>query len=281
MNIEDLKEILTEISIPDLIVCLAGLLLFACWLLRTSFGRRALVGSVPRRNRMGVYIPLIPYAVCSATVWLGLLIKEKLLGELVGWQSIFTDNLILTVGVLPAMAVIIVIARISFARRLTGFGLNTRTIRADFPAALVNLLTIMPIVMAMILLTTYVNTWIVGPGFEMPQHAELKQIASCPQLPVRVMILVSAVLVIPVFEEMFFRGIIQTMIRSFLRRPWASIVTTSAIFAAFHQDMPHWPALFALALCLGYSYEKSGSLLRPIFIHSLFNAVMVMGTLSQ
>lgn len=281
MNIEHFKEGLAEISIVDLLVCLVGLFLLACWLLRTSFGRMALAGSVPRRNNMRVYIPLIPYAVCSVTVWLGLLVKSKLLGELGGWQSIFTDNLILTVGVLPAMAVIIGIARVSFVRRLKGFGLDARTLRADLAVALVNLLTIMPIVMAMILLTTYVNTWIVGPGFEMPQHAELKEIASCPQLPVRVMILVSAVLVIPVFEEMFFRGIIQTLIRSFLRRPWTSIVMTSAIFAAFHQDVPHWPALFALALCLGYSYEKSGSLLRPIFIHSLFNAVMVIGTLSQ
>jgi len=281
MNTEHIKDALTEISIVDLVVCLAGLTLLACWLLRTSFGRKALIHSEPRRNRLGIYIPLIPYAVCSLTVWLGLLIEKKLLGESAGWQAVFADNFIMCVGALSGIAVIIVIARRYFARRLRGFGLDARTVRADFGAALVNLLTIMPVVIATIILTTYVSRLIAGPGFEMPQHAELKEIASYPQPAVRVVICISAIVVVPIFEEMFFRGLLQTLIRTFSGRPWVSIAISSAIFAAFHQNMPHWPALFVLALCLGYSYEKSGSLLRPIFIHSLFNAAMVFSALSQ
>jgi len=48
-----------------------------------------------------------------------------------------------------------------------------------------------------------------------------------------------------------------------------------------HMDMAHWPALFVLSLSLGYAYEKSGSLFRPIFIHSLFNAATIAAVLYQ
>jgi len=43
----------------------------------------------------------------------------------------------------------------------------------------------------------------------------------------------------------------------------------------------HWPSLFILALGLGYAYERSGSLLRSIFMHALFNAINIAGVLTQ
>jgi membrane protease YdiL (CAAX protease family) len=78
---------------------------------------------------------------------------------------------------------------------------------------------------------------------------------------------------------MLFRGLFQTMLRSISAKPWLSIAISSVLFALAHANAGHWPALFALSLCMGYSYEKSGSLLRPIFIHSLFNATSIIGTL--
>jgi membrane protease YdiL (CAAX protease family) len=38
---------------------------------------------------------------------------------------------------------------------------------------------------------------------------------------------------------------------------------------------------YNLALYLGYAYEKSGSLLRPIFVHAMFNAMSVITVLNQ
>ena len=60
---------------------------------------------------------------------------------------------------------------------------------------------------------------------------------------------------------------------------WLSIAAGAALFAIAHANTGHWPALFILGVCLGYAYEKSGSLLRPIFIHSIFNATMVVSAL--
>ena len=46
-----------------------------------------------------------------------------------------------------------------------------------------------------------------------------------------------------------------------------------------HQNAEHWPVLFVLAVGMGYAYEKSGSLWRPIFIHALFNSIPILQSL--
>ena len=93
----------------------------------------------------------------------------------------------------------------------------------------------------------------------------------------RVMIIVSAVVLAPLAEEVFFRGLLQSMLRKYLRRPWAAIMATSAFFAFVHAEYPtSMPAIFALSMVLGYNYERSGRLLAPILIHALFNGVFIL-----
>lgn len=62
---------------------------------------------------------------------------------------------------------------------------------------------------------------------------------------------------------------------------WAGIIITALIFALFHADWQHLPALVVLALCLGYAYERHGNLLLSLLIHALFNAVTITMTLLQ
>src|SRR5262245_35012689 len=53
-----------------------------------------------------------------------------------------------------------------------------------------------------------------------------------------------------------------------------AIVASSALFAAFHAQV--WPSpvpLFVLALGLGYLYLRTRSLIGPVVVHGLFNAV--------
>jgi membrane protease YdiL (CAAX protease family) len=171
--------------------------------------------------------------------------------------------------------------------------------------------------MAAIISTMFFGKLIYGPDFQLQQHEELELITAYQQLPLRILIVILAVVIAPLLEEMLFRGLFQTTIRSILesRNPnfgnpngaspasscrllprlaskdaearktgagaWLSILISSALFAMVHANAGHWPALFVLAVCLGYAYEKSGSLFRPIFIHSLFNAVTIIAVLSQ
>ncbi len=278
--LELVRQLGSFVTVTD-IVCVAGLTLFGRWLLKTSLGRRALTDSEPRRNNMPVYTPFIPLLVWFGAVSLAALIIGKLADDLGDWQSAFLNNLILCIVAVITVAVTLVLARVSFARGLTGFGLNAKTVVKDFIAAFGNLLSIWPLLLLMILLTTFFGKLLWGQQYQIQQHEELQEITTHPQLALRIMIIVVAVVVAPVLEEMIFRGLFQTMIRSFLARPWLSILISSGIFATIHQDPAHWPALFVLALCLGYAYEKSGSLLRPIFIHSFFNAITIAAVLAE
>jgi membrane protease YdiL (CAAX protease family) len=275
-----IKHVGTFVTVTD-IICLTGLTLFGTWLLKTSLGRMALADSIPRRNNMPVYAPFIPLIIWFGTVSVALFITQRLGGDSDNWQSAFLNNLIFCIVAVITVAVTLLLARVSFARGLKGFGLNVKTIGKDILAAVGNLLAIWPLLLLMILLTTFFGKLVWGQQYQIQQHKELQEITAHPQLSLRVIIIIVAVVVAPVLEEMIFRGLFQTIIRSFLAKPWFSILISSGIFVTIHQDIAHWPALFVLALCLGYAYEKSGSLFRPIFIHSLFNAITIAAVLTE
>jgi len=265
-------------------IWLAGLILFACWLLDTSLGTKALADSPPRRNSMPPYLPLVPLMLWFGAVALVVALVQKLTPGLHGWETKFRDHLIMSIGAVVTIAAMIFLAHFHFARRLKGFGLNIRTIVKDFFMAIVNLLAVWPIMMAAITMTMFVAELIWGTDYEMQQHQQLELITEYPQLPLRIMIVFVAVVIAPLIEEMLFRGFIQTAIRSFFNirnSAWPAIAASSVFFAIMHEDPGHWPALFVLGLCLGYSYEKSGSLFRPIFIHLFFNASSVAIALYQ
>ena len=287
-------------------IWLAGLILFACWLLGTSLGTKALTDSPPRRNNMPPYLPLVPLMLWFGAVSMVVALVQKLTPGLLGWQKIFRDHLILSIGAVVTMTAMMFLAHVHFARRLKGFGLNIKTIVKDFFMGFVNLLAAWPLMMAAITMTVFVAKLISGQEYEMQQHQQLEMITEYPQLPLRIMIVFVAVVIAPLLEEMLFRGFVQTTIRSILdlrfsnfncrfeignRQPaignrqstsaWPAIAVSSVFFAIMHANPGHWPALFVLGVCLGYSYEKSGSLFRPIFIHLFFNASSVAIALNQ
>ena len=272
------KELSQVITLEHFIYLL-GLTLFAYWLLKTSLGRYALANSVPRRNNMPFYAPFIPLFIWFWSVSFGGWLISKINYQLPAnhWQSALFDNLVLGVCEIVTIVVMIFLAKAAFARRLKGFGFRVKTIPRDIPAAIVNLLSVWPLVVAMVILTLSIGRFFWGQDFQIQKHEQLNTITAYQQLPLRIIIVVTSVVIAPVFEEMLFRGLFQTMLRSFLRQPWLSILISSAFFAIIHQ-MGHWPALFILSICLGYAYEKSGSLFRPIFIHALFNAITIAAT---
>jgi membrane protease YdiL (CAAX protease family) len=260
-------------------VCLVGAFLFARWVVKTSGGKTALLDAPPRRNNMPLYLPFIPigfYVVLRGAVKLFI---ENALPDLYAWEEIFLGTVFGCVCALLAIGGIIAVARTTFARRLKGFGLQPHTAGRDLAAAVVSLVCIWPIITIVVFLTILSVQALGARGPGMERHEMLKMLLLYRQLPVRLSMITFAVVIAPVFEEMLFRGLFQTLIRRFVPSVWTSIVISSAIFATAHQNFAHWPALFVLALCLGYSYEKSGSLFRPIFIHSLFNATSVISAI--
>jgi membrane protease YdiL (CAAX protease family) len=97
----------------------------------------------------------------------------------------------------------------------------------------------------------------------------MSQLSDRPGL--RLAAIVSATLLAPLFEEIFFRGHLQTALVGMLPNRWTGILITSFLFASLH---PWWtvPAIFALSVCLGVLYERTNSLWMPIAMHIAFNA---------
>lgn len=90
------------------------------------------------------------------------------------------------------------------------------------------------------------------------------------------------VILAPLTEELLFRGFLQSFIRKHLGSKQA-IVLTALSFSLFHFSPEQGFAnisiifsLFALALFLGFLYEKRGSLLAPMALHASFNAISVI-----
>jgi membrane protease YdiL (CAAX protease family) len=269
----------------DITICLAGVALLAHWLLRTSLGRRALVDSPPRRNDMPFYLPLIPFFFLFGVVSLIANIVGRLTEDWPDWKNALVDNIILSVGTALTAILILLLARAHFVRKLKGFGLGLGKLARDILSAPLYLLAVWPLIMAAVWLTIQLTQLFSGQEYQLQQHQQLRVVTEYPQLALRILIVFSAVIIGPFFEELLFRGLIQTTVRSFLLEAgfhvWPAIVFSSGFFMIMHPDPGHWPALFVLGMCMGYAYEKSGSLWRPIFIHAIFNGISVIATLSS
>lgn len=285
MNVlEIIKEFLVSAVSADFYICLAGFFLFAGWLLKTSLGTKALENSVPRRNNMPLYLPFAVFFASYLLVGMGSWITVMIFGDLQGWYSVVLNNLIFCISGLIIVGVIVILVRPFFVRGLKGFGLNFKTIHKDFPIAFINLLAIWPLMMIAITVTMYFGRFFYGAEYQMQQHEELETISEYPQLLPRIFVAIVAVVVVPFLEELLFRGLFQTAIRSILNvkyAAWASIALSSGLFVMMHVDISHWPALYVLGVGLGYSYEKSGSLFRPIFMHVFFNATSIISVWIQ
>ncbi len=117
------------------------------------------------------------------------------------------------------------------------------------------------------------------PPDQPPVHQLLTMIAEGTRAQ-QIAVILAAVVLAPLAEEMFFRGLLQTMLRKYLHSPWLAIALGSAACAAVHLPVQDIPAIFALSVVLGYNYERCGRLYASILMHALFNAANIWMFLS-
>jgi membrane protease YdiL (CAAX protease family) len=90
----------------------------------------------------------------------------------------------------------------------------------------------------------------------------------------RILMIFLAVVIAPIFEEFVFRFFLYGVFKRYLG--WfLALVLSALLFATVHTHLPSLVALFVLGGCLTIAYEWSGSILVPMTMHSLFNAVML------
>lgn len=107
------------------------------------------------------------------------------------------------------------------------------------------------------------------------KHNLLLEMERTPDWWVHVLIMVAAVVIAPVFEEVLFRGLLQTSLRKISASPIVAVGLASLVFAVIH---PHWqaPPIFVLSLLIGALYEVSRNLWAAIVMHAAFNAFAIL-----
>lgn len=87
-----------------------------------------------------------------------------------------------------------------------------------------------------------------------------------------ILVILSTCILVPIAEDLVFRGIIQGELRRVMPA-WAAIVIQGVIFALVHMNPIQISYVIIPALALGTIYEWSKSIYVPIFLHMIFNFV--------
>ncbi|WP_244201483.1 CPBP family intramembrane glutamic endopeptidase [Paraburkholderia rhynchosiae] len=81
---------------------------------------------------------------------------------------------------------------------------------------------------------------------------------------------------VPVIEELVFRGCLLGGLSRHISFGWANIVQ-AAIFAGMHEDKRYFIYLFVMGLIAGWLTRKTKGLSIPILLHAINNAIFVFG----
>lgn len=159
-------------------------------------------------------------------------------------------------------------------------GLWPRDLLREICLAIEALVTVVPLALGINLLMAFILLWL-GKAIPQTGHTMLEVLSKSPSWEVTAALVISAIVVAPVIEEMVYRGIVQTSISNALctDHRFQAILLTSILFALIHGGAVPWPflpGLLVVGMVLGYVYERSGSLLPCILVHSAFNAFNIV-----
>lgn len=92
-----------------------------------------------------------------------------------------------------------------------------------------------------------------------------------------VWLLVLLCVLVPIGEEVFFRGFIYTTLR---RWGWVgALILSSVLFAAVHLQVVHFLPILLLGVVLAVLYQRTGSLVASIMVHGVNNLVAALASL--
>jgi membrane protease YdiL (CAAX protease family) len=221
--------------------------------------------------------------------------------------------------ILPVLLILVLCHRFVVGG-IDGWGLSLRKIPKGIGYGLLGLLVIYPLLLVLNILVSFVIEYFQKRTEQTHETLQLlgrHDISSWE----RVAFVVVAGVFAPVLEEIFFRGLMQTVfmekswgflpmesvalvpeprdepvvavpldiqdgtlsyqsapVKPRYRSPsaahrWAAILVTSFIFAFIHLMPDSFVVLFALAVGLGYVYERTGNLWAAITLHAAFNCL--------
>jgi membrane protease YdiL (CAAX protease family) len=143
---------------------------------------------------------------------------------------------------------------------------------AAFAAAMIGLLMLLPLTLAQDEMGEVVWRW-VHPEEPLPVHAVLQAVVhSAWGVWGTVHLVVGAVLVAPLVEELFFRGVLIQALCFHFKLGWVAVAVSALAFGGVHAQPQDVLPLVTLAVVLGYLRLRTGALWPCILVHALFNA---------
>ena len=193
------------------------------------------------------------------------------LGELLFHPGSTRGGRILFLLTLQGAALIAVVYVVAIRRRgLTWADLGLRPLPAIWRRK-----TLSAAVLAFIL-TLVINVIvqrIAGQGLSNPQFGVIAPDGFSWPVMIGMLLVVGGLM--PLAEELMFRGVLYP----WLRARWGvavAAVVSAALFSVLHGIPWLIPAIFSLGVILALLYERSGSLWSAVIAHGLYNAVAVV-----
>jgi len=110
---------------------------------------------------------------------------------------------------------------------------------------------------------------------ETPPQEAVKILAQSTSGAENILLILFAVLVAPVTEELFFRAGLYRFLKSRLPEN-AAMVAASFLFALSHLNLESFLPLLVLGILLTKLYERTGHIAAPVLFHALFNLTTIL-----
>lgn len=139
------------------------------------------------------------------------------------------------------------------------------------PSNFMTYLLIFPMMFGMMLIAEFITSQIPisGPFFGEYYHYFSRLMEQMTKDEATLILL--AVIMAPLFEEIIFRGIIQKGLINKGMSPWKAILTAALVFGLVHGNPWQFVGAVLLGCVLGLVYYKTKSLLLPILLHAFNN----------
>ena len=262
-----------EIWVCGTVLCMAIVSnIWWCWVWRRNHGQwkerlRQIANRPVWSNDLCVLLLVI---FTLATIGLGGLLPLERWGGGEGEQN--ASRMLLVQSVVVHWAIIIFF---SFWLPIQGrswskvFGISRERAGRFVCAGFVAYLVMMPaVVMVMVLNALFMHAFRV----EMEMQDVVRVITSQSTPLFRAYFFVLGAVVAPIAEELLFRGLIFPLVSRRFGVVWGMILV-SIVFASVHLHVVAVLPLFAVSICFCLAYGYTGSLVVPIIMHMLFNAV--------
>lgn len=155
------------------------------------------------------------------------------------------------------------------ARPMTGRKLNFNF----SPTNLTTYLLIFPMMLGMMFIAEFITGRIPISGPFFGQFYEFFSGLMERMTKDKATLIILAVVMAPIFEEIVFRGIIQKGLINKGVNPWKAIGISAVVFGLVHGNPWQFVGAVLLGGVLGFVYYKTKSLLLPILLHAFNNLV--------